>query len=567
MVTVERVSESESGSERGWGLKLILVASVLLLGTSSIALAVGPTNSTGVTTIASDTERAAGIEIVRVYPNPVTDDDRGEFVVIDVPRKTNVSGWELRDEESVVSLPNRTVSGRIVLSTEPKAVKNMTDEPVLQLTGKISLSNAGERVRLVRDGTSVTTVEYSDAPEGELYQRDSGEWTWEPFGATDLSVVESGPSAARLFVLPDAPKAPASTLDSATDRILLGGYTFTSDRIASALVRAHRRGVHVEVLVESGPVGGITTQEKTVLDRLTAAGIDVHVLGGERARYAYHHAKYAVVDDRALVMTENWKPSGVGGHSNRGWGAIVRDSVTADELAAVFAADTGWLDTKRWREFSRNETFEPSEPSFESYPSTVPPKTVPVEQTRLLAAPDNAEPELLAVMNNATESISVVQVSIEGFDGPFTQAALQAARRGVEVRILLSNAWYVQDENRALAERLNRLAGDSPLEVRLAEPNGRFEKIHAKGVIVDSDQVVVGSLNWNPYSARENREIAVVLMGDAVGEYFSSVFDADWRGKNEELPTPIPVGIIAALGIAILIALVLANALEFEPKW
>ncbi|MFC7190921.1 phospholipase D-like domain-containing protein [Halocatena marina] len=324
MVTVERVSESESGSERGWGLKLILVTSVLLLGTSSIALAVGPTNSTGVTTIASDTERAAGIEIVRVYPNPVTDGDRGEFVVIDVSRKTNVSGWELRDEESVVSLPNRTVSGWIVLSTEPKAVENITDEPVLQLTGKISLSNAGERVRLVRDGTSVTTVEYSDAPEGELYQRDSGEWTWQPFGATDLSVVESGPSAARLFVLPDAPKAPASTLDSATDRILLGGYTFTSDRIASALVRAHRRGVHVEVLVESGPVGGITTQEKTVLDRLTAAGIDVHVLGGACAiclssREVRCRRRPGARDDRKLETVRRWRSlePGVGSDRSR----------------------------------------------------------------------------------------------------------------------------------------------------------------------------------------------------------------------------------------------------------
>jgi cardiolipin synthase len=40
-------------------------------------------------------------------------------------------------------------------------------------------------------------------------------------------------------------------------------------------------------------------------------------------------------------------------------------------------------------------------------------------------------------------------------------------------------------------------ADDRPLEVRLADPNGAFEKIHAKGLIVDDDQVVLGSLNWN----------------------------------------------------------------------
>lgn len=569
-------------AENSLETRLKLIICVLLLVLPTITLAVDSTTVTPAAAVTatendSTTESTSEIEIIQVYPNPVTDEDRGEFVVIDVPRETDVSGWELRDGESAVSLPNTTVSGRVVLSTEPGAVENATNETARPLAGEISLANGGERIRLVRDGTVVESVEYTDAPEGELYRRDgtnkNKNWTWQPLGATDVSVIESGSTAARLFVLPDAPKVPLETLDSATDRILLGGYTFTSERVASALVRAHRRGVHVEVLVESGPVGGITTREADALDRLTAAGIMVHVLGGERARYAYHHAKYAVVDDRALVMTENWKPSGVGGQSSRGWGTVVRDSTFTKGLAAVFTADTGWRDTTPWQEFRRNESFETeseSESEFESesqtYPSKISPEMVSVEQARLLTAPDNAESELIGLMDNATDSIRVVQMSIEGPDGPFTQAAIRAARRGVKVRILLSSTWYVSEENRALADRLNRLASELPLQVRLAEPNGRYEKIHAKGVIVDGDQVVLGSLNWNLHSARENREVAVVLMGDAVGDYFTDVFNADWNGKSggRDGPLPLPAGVIAALGIAVLIALVLAHAIDFE---
>lgn len=534
-----------------WVLAALLV--VATFGGPSAGVA-GDTNSSE-----SDTQ----IEIVGIHPNPVAEGDAGEFVVIEIPEETNVSGWQLRDGESNVSLPNTTVNGRVVLSTEPEAARAVIDAPVKPLTGELELANSGERVRLVGNDGPIDAVEYDTAPEGERYRRDGEQWEWQPLGSTDFSALQTGSTSARLFVLPDAPDVPRETLESATDRILLGGYTFTSERVATELVRAHRRGVHVEVLVESGPVGGITTREAAVLDRLASAGVEVHVLGGERARYDYHHAKYAVVDNRSLVMTENWKPSGVGGRSSRGWGTVVDDRALTDRLAAVFVADTGWKDTTPWPAFRRNETFETADRAVESYPSEIAPEQLPVERTRLLLAPDNAESELIGLMDNATEEIRVVQVSVAGPDGPFTGAVLEAARRGVDVRILLSNEWYVKEENSAIAEHLNRLAAerDLPLEVQLAEPNDRYGKIHAKGVIVDSEHVVIGSLNWNEGSARENREVAVVLTGDAVGNYYEKVFAADWTGGTDD---GLPVGIIAALGILVLVALVLAKTIDFE---
>lgn len=546
---------SESGCNSDTAVKLTHTTIALLV--------IGSVLTGALPAVGADPPATTDAEIVGVYPNPIAEGDRGEFVVIEVPNTTNVSDWQLRDGESNVSLPNTTMNGRVVLSTEPAAAQTVVDSPVKPLTGKLSLSNSGEQLQLIADNTSIDTVAYDTAPEGERYQREGDQWEWQPLGSTDFSMFEAGPASARAFVLPDAPEVPRQTLDSATDRILIGGYTFTSKQIVTKLIQAHRRGVHVEVLVDGGPVGGISTPEATVLDRLADAGVEVHVLGGERARYTHHHAKYAVVDNRSLVMTENWKPSGVGGQSSRGWGAVVNDSALTDRLTAVFLADTGWNDTTPWAEFRRNETFEPAEQSFKSYPSQIDPERVPIERTRLLVAPDNAESGLIDLIDNATEEIRVVQVSIAGPDGPFTKAVLRAARRGVDVRILLDSEWYVEEENSALVEHLNRLAADQdlPLEAKLAEPNDRYEKIHAKGVIVDSEHVVIGSLNWNENSARENREVAVVLTGDAVGSYYEAVFTADWSGKTGD---GLPVGIIAAIGILIVVALVLAKTVDFE---
>ncbi|TQR22553.1 hypothetical protein C9J85_07385 [Haloferax sp. wsp5] len=105
----------------------------------------------------------------------------------------------------------------------------------------------------------------------------------------------------------------------------MAGYTLSSARVADALIAAQRRGATVRVLLEGEPVGSRTAAEASTLDRLAEAGVSVRVMTGPRARYRYHHAKYAVADGQAVVLTENWKPAGSaviiregGGHGRRG---------------------------------------------------------------------------------------------------------------------------------------------------------------------------------------------------------------------------------------------------------
>jgi phosphatidylserine/phosphatidylglycerophosphate/cardiolipin synthase-like enzyme len=372
-------------------------------------------------------------------------------------------------------------------------------------------------------------------------------------------VVEAGGASATAFVLPDAPAVPVETLREADERLLLAGYTFGSPRVADALIRARERGIRVRVLLEGDPVGGTTRRQARLLDRLTDAGVAVRVVGGPHARYEYHHAKYAVVDDRALVLTENWKPAGTGGAASRGWGALVDDPELAAGLARTFRADAGWVDAVPWRRFRRGRSFEAIPPANGSFGGQFAPERLPVERARLLVAPDNAASEVVALLDGAEESIRVVGPTL-GTDGRFLPALLRAARRGVRVQVLLSGTWYARAENERLAERLRERADaeDLPLTVRLAEPRG-YAKIHAKGAVIDGRRVVLGSLNWNRHAATENREVVVVLSGERVAGYYARVFDADWGGGG----SPLPVGVIAALGLAVLVALVVLRTVEF----
>jgi phosphatidylserine/phosphatidylglycerophosphate/cardiolipin synthase-like enzyme len=505
------------------------------------------------------------VDLTAAYPNPVADGDNGEFVVLRADRPTVLGNYTLADDDGHAALPNVTVRGRVALSAAPDRARNLTDARVVDAAVP-RLANAGEGVTLRRNGRPVATLSYADAPEGELARATGTVVGWRPLGATDRPVVTADGGTVRPFVLPDTPTVPRTTLARADDRILLAGYTLTSERIAATLANASRRGVDVRVLVDAAPVGGLTRREAATLDRLAAANVSVRVLGGDHARYDFHHAKYAVVDDRGLVTTENWKPAGTGGHSSRGWGVVVGQREIVAGLAETFRADAGWRDALDWRQFRRGQSFDPAEtaPANATFASRFEPRYVPAERVELLVAPDNAERRLVDLLDDADESIRIEQVSVGNRRQPFLRATLRAARRGVDVRLLLSSAWYVEEENRRLVTWLNDRAAREglPLEARLADPNNRFEKIHAKGVVIDGERAVLGSLNWNNNSARDNREVALVLHGEEVGSYYAAVFDADWRGGVRRLP----VGLAVAVLLAALFAVGIARRIEFGGR-
>jgi phosphatidylserine/phosphatidylglycerophosphate/cardiolipin synthase-like enzyme len=294
---------------------------------------------------------------------------------------------------------------------------------------------------------------------------------------------------------------------------------------------------------------------------LSEAGVEVGVLAGPRARYRYHHAKYAVADDRAVVMTENWKPAGTGGQSSRGWGVVTGQSRVVAGLATTFEADAGWRDAVSWPEFRDGQSFQRGQPANASYPSRFEAATVPVERTELLVTPDNAQRALVEDIDAATDSIDVIQPTVGGWDEPLMRALRRAADRGVEVRILLSSAWYVREENQQTVERFQSWADrtGAPLSAKLSDPGDRYAKIHAKGAVLDGDRVILGSLNWNEQAATVNREVVLVLHGEQVADYFGRVFGADWAGGKPL----VPLGLVAAVVGALVVAGLAARRVRF----
>jgi len=542
-----------SSSSRLLTLLLVLaVASSALVAGSAVVVAHSASESTHTATAGADGR------IVELYPNPTTPQNRGEYVRVDLDAAGN---WTVTDGEGVARLPDRT--GEFAITRHPAKTATHTNVTAIEAGGSFQLAVSGERLELRRDGRVVDTVSYGDAPESQRWHRDRDPH-WQPNGFRPREPATTQSTPVKAFALPDSPAVPVEVIKDADRRLYLAAYTLTSERVVEELIAAHDRGAEVRVLVEGGPVGGMSTTQADRLDDLSEAGIEVRAMTGQRARFRYHHAKYAVADDRAVVLTENWKPSGTGGRENRGWGVTVEDGETADDLAAVFNHDATWNDTVRWPEFRSTAETTDKGASTGSYSQSHPPLTATADSVTVLTAPDNADAELSRLINETDDRLLIVQPSIGSADFPLLRAALRAADRGVDVRILLGSQWYNEEENDALAGRLGeRTEGSENLEIRLAEGTGRFGKIHAKGIVAD-DTAVVGSLNWNDNSLRNNREVALAIEDEAVADYYAEVFDGDWSSDGTR---ELPVGVlVVAIGTAGGTVLALKRRLEFADN-
>jgi len=368
------------------------------------------------------------------------------------------------------------------------------------------------------------------------------------------------------FVSPDSSYSQLVLfIDGAASSLYVNVYTFDSPPIADKIVEAHERGVDVMVLVDGSPVGGISEMEWTVLNNLSGSGIPVYLW--RHLDLGFNHAKYIVADNlTVLVSTENFGTAGFpedGALGNRGWGAIVSGG------SAAYFAELFFEDLERGKQV--NFTGESPlvfyhdagmySPRFEPEVFYGNFTVVPV------VAPENAVDVILDLIDSATSSLYVEEFYVYRYWGskkkgyvpnPFLEASIEAARRGVEVKILLDSTWYNIEEddlksNIKTVQYVNNIAKEEGLnlEGRLVDLDSTgFKKLHAKGVVVDNSTVFVSSVNWNEYSPTKNREVGIIIYGEPA-EYFSEVFISDWEPRHDRdydrALLLIPLGLAAVL--------------------
>ncbi len=550
------------------------------------------------------------ILIVRVYANAARDD---EFIELANPGMTDrdLAGWTLTDLEDRAVFPADTIlpAGARLLATRNATSYAEDERRNADFTydrgearhmegGILRLADAGDEVLLLdASGQVVDALVYGtstyagpgwtgraarDPGRGEIATRGSTSEGWEDHddasdweGIRDYRLGQSAfdPQPVDVATPPAVVLSPddgrgriLSLLASADHGLDVAVYTLTSDAIAAVLADRARSGIRVRVLLEGSPVGGIEPDERRLIGALLDAGAEVRCMTGGLdtvKRYRYLHAKYAIVDGTAvLVSSENFGDSGFplpGGDGNRGWSVIVEDLALARQLWEVFEED---FDPSRGDSVPATGADGPAPIGVEAILPWMSPAAEGSRRVQLVIAPDNALSDrgVLAFLASATEQIWIEAFYADdpwGSDpNPLIEAGFAAARRGVVVHILLDGSgWSAEEDttaNEALSAVLNERAQQErlDLEVRVFTPAGRVERIHNKGAVVDGRVALISSMNWAHGSATENREIGVIVEDPEVAGRLEAAFLMDWEGRStaaEEAALITDPGLLLAL--------------------
>jgi phosphatidylserine/phosphatidylglycerophosphate/cardiolipin synthase-like enzyme len=313
---------------------------------------------------------------------------------------------------------------------------------------------------------------------------------------------KDGPSPERLIIQPDDGIEPVRELvDGARQSLHVKQFTLTEPSLLEALVRAHRRGVRVRVMLNPHRSSGDRANDESFAG-LQRAGVPVEWTSPD---FAVTHEKSLVVDARrALVSTFNLAEKYF--TQTRDYGIVTDDPVHAAEIIRCFEAD--------WR----RERFDPDHESGLAWSSA------------------NSRSLMAQLIDAARERLDVQHPKY--VDATILDRLADARDRGVHVRILCGgkhgiSAWDIPDTFSSL--RILRRTG---VKVR----RQKHPKLHAKLIVADDETALVGSMNIDRSAFDLRRELGVFIGDRHAVHRLQEVFEHDWhRAEHWEAPDPLAV--------------------------
>jgi len=155
-----------------------------------------------------------------------------------------------------------------------------------------------------------------------------------------------------------------------------------------------------------------------------------------------------------------------------------------------------------------------------------------------------------SAFEGAEGSIDILLSDAELEDNPLLGYLIDAKERGIRIRVLLDRSdWSpsITAKNRPTIDYLRSVG----IDARFDDPE---VTTHAKLVVVDRREVILGSTNWNRYSLTGHEQANVRIVDERVGGAFASYFDRLWEGSfggegmtfslevsGDDLPTIVPL--------------------------
>lgn len=298
-------------------------------------------------------------------------------------------------------------------------------------------------------------------------------------------------------------------------------------RLREALVAAARRGVRVRCLFDSfGCLKLGTANRQALLD----AGVELRLYNPIRWRRGLRnlfrdHRKILLVDDQfgyvggTGATDEFWNPE----QPDDGWHEVMV------EMRGPLLDDWRSLFEFQWRRCGERRFWRPVEPLQPARLPAAPAKRSGLGRLAYAAARQHRD-ILRALLRALGQSRRQVLLATPYFlpTRKVRRALMKAARRGIDVRLLLSGQRTDHPAVRYAGHRYYpRLLRAG---VRIFEYQPRF--LHAKMVLVD-DWVSIGSCNFDHWNLRWNLEANLEAFDPPLGAAVAGCFAQDFAQSKE----------------------------------
>ena len=310
-----------------------------------------------------------------------------------------------------------------------------------------------------------------------------------------------------LVVLPDDSAQPIlDAINQAKESLRIKMFVFADPHIMDAVIKAHKRGVKVQVMLNPTRRSGEEENDDT-RKRLANAGIDV--ISGSPS-FDLTHEKSMVVDSKvAWVMSLNWDKKNLS--ETRDYALVTSHSHEVDEIVECFEAD--WA----------RKPFEP------------------VKDCHMIWCVGNARERIAQFIDNAQHTLFLQNERYQ--DAVIIERLVRASRRGVKVHVMARPPHTLKTEK--LIEGVGGLRILDDVGVKVHKLRGM--KLHAKLLFADGVRAIVGSINLAPGSFDSRRELAIEFRDDDVIDRIHKVVHDDW--KNSHPIDLTDAGLMADLGI------------------
>lgn len=304
----------------------------------------------------------------------------------------------------------------------------------------------------------------------------------------------------RLIVEPDDGLEPVRDFIASAQRsLLIKQFTFTEPSLIAAAIDRFRAGVDVRVMLNAKRSGGDRANDETY-EELRAAGVDVQ---WSSPKFYVTHEKSIVVDgSAAMVATYNLMIKYF--TLTRDYGIITYDTDHIKQIIDVFNADWEHLDF------------------------------TPADDAGLLWSNSNSRFQMARFIDRANETLLVQHPKF--VDAVILDRLADAADRGVEIKVLCGGKHGISDWD--ILDTFSSLRTLRRFGVKVRKQKNL--RVHAKLLVVDGREALVGSMNIDRSAFDLRRELGVIIDEPEIVDRLCAVFTSDWKVSHHyEAPDPL----------------------------